>query len=139
MQQATPGTPLYPRVYRQLMVASLLGSIYKREDDEQAASEAVEATLTDPTRYRLYRAIAKGIGGDGHYAADLLEQHQEANPEDDRAQVALGMALMLAGDPEGRRIVDRVLALSTDIDARTAATGLLEYTRALLDRHAARG
>ena len=122
----------YPRAYRNLMVASLLGSIYRQHEDAETASLAVESTLNDPTRYRLYRALAKGIGGDAGYAVDMLSRHMQAHPDDDRAKVTLAMALMLGGDPEWKQLVDNVLALSTDVAARSAAANLLDYLRNLV-------
>jgi hypothetical protein len=111
------------RVDRKLMIASLLGSMHGQHEDAELASAAVESLLANPARYRLYRAIAKGMGGDAGFAAQMLEQQ----PEDDREKVALATALMLAGNAEWRTVIDRVLALSTDQAARTAATRLIDF------------
>jgi hypothetical protein len=127
-QQATSR---YPRVYYNLMVTSLIGSIYRRHDDAEIAAVAVEATLIDPTRYRMYRAIAKGIGGDASLATQMLETHLEQFPDDDRAKVTLAVAMMLGGHPDWKSVIDRVLALSTDIPAREAATSVLGYVDVL--------
>ena len=127
MLQTGTAAPRYPRVYYNLMVASLLAAIYRRHDDAETCSIAVEATLKDPGRYRMYRAIAKGIGGDPSMASSLLEHHLEDNPDDDRAKVTLAVAMMLGGNPEWRQVIDRVLALSTDLPAREAATSVLSY------------
>lgn len=129
------GSPRYPRAYRNLMVASLLGSIYRQHEDAEVASTAVEATLPDPTRYHMYRAIAKGIGGDSSFAGALLDKHIESHPDDDRAKVTLAVAMMLAGNPDWKPIIDRVLALSTDTAARKAAINLLDYLRNLRRTH----
>jgi len=117
----------YPRVYYNLMIVSLLGSIYRRHDEAEICSIAVEATLKDAGRYRMFRAIAKGIGGDASVASSMLEQHLAEHPEDDRAKVTLAVAMMLGGNPGWKPIIDRVLALSTDIPAREAATSVLQY------------
>jgi hypothetical protein len=117
----------YPRVYYNLMVVSLLGSIYRQHDEAETCSIAVESTLTEPTRYRMYRAIAKGIGGDANLATQMLEQHLAQHPDDDRAKVTLAVAMMLGGNPDWKSIIDRVLALSTDIPAREAANSVLSY------------
>jgi hypothetical protein len=117
----------YPRVYYNLMVVSLLAAIYRRHEDAETCAIAVEATLKDPGRYRMYRAIAKGIGGDASLASSLLEHHLQEHPDDDRAKVTLAVAMMLGGNPEWKSVIDRVLALSTDIPAREAATSVLSY------------
>jgi hypothetical protein len=119
--------PAYPKVYYNLMVVSLLGAIYRQHDDAEVCGTAVENTLIDATRYRMYRAIARGIGGDASLAAGMLEQH----PDDDRAKVTLAVAMMLGGHDEWRGIIDRVLALSTDLPAREAATSVLGYVDTL--------
>ncbi len=117
----------YPRVYYNLMVASLLGSIFRFHDDADVCSMAVESTLGDSSRYRMYRAIAKGIGGDAGMAAHMLRSQALDEWHDDRAKIKLAMALLLGGDPEWKPVVDRVLALSTDIPAREAAITLVRY------------
>jgi hypothetical protein len=124
------GSP-YPRVYYNLMVVSLLGSIYRQHDEAETCSTAVESTLKDPTRYRMYRAIAKGIGGDASLATEMLEQHLADHPDDDRAKVTLAVAMMLGGNPAWKSIIDRILAVSTDIPAREAANSVLSYLGAL--------
>jgi hypothetical protein len=120
----------HSRVYYNLMVVSLMGAIYRRHDDAEVCSIAVESTLKDATRYRMYRAIAKGIGGDATPATELLERHLEEHPDDDRAKVTLAVAMMLGGNPGWKPIIDNVLALSTDLPAREAATSLLGYLNA---------
>lgn len=124
----------FPTVYRNLMLMGLLGSIYRRHDDADTVSSAVEATLSDATRYRMYRAIAKGIGGDASSANETLSHHLQDHPDDDAAKVAMAAAMMLAGDSNWKSIVDNVLALSTDVPAREAAYGLLNYL-GTLTRH----
>lgn len=123
----TANTGAYPRVYYNLMVVSLLGSIYRQHDEAEICSAAVEATLKETTRYRMYRAIAKGIGGDATLATQMLEQHLAQHPDDDRAKVTLAVAMMLGGNAEWKPIIDRVLALSTDVPAREAAHSVLSY------------
>jgi hypothetical protein len=41
---------------------------------------------------------------------------------------------MMGGNPEWRGVIDRVLALSTDVLARTAATNLLEFLEGVAER-----
>lgn len=123
--------PEYPVVYRNLMAVGLLGAIYRREQDSDAINEAVELTLQDPVPFRIYRAIAQGVGGNAGYARSQLLARLEQRPDDDSAKVALAVALMFTGDPEWKRWLDNVLATSTDQNARDAANGVLSYLSGL--------
>ncbi len=117
----------YPAVYRSLMTVGLLGSCYRVHEDAECVNDAVEATLADPTRFRMYRALAQGIGGDPAYAKAQLGERLAGHPDDDRAKVALAVSLMLAGDASWKELIDNVLATSTDQTARQAATSLIQY------------
>lgn len=121
----------YPAVYRNLMAVGLLGSCYRVHEDAERVNEAVEATLSDPSQFRMYRAIAQGIGGDASYAQQEIGQHLDDAPDDDRAKVALAVSLMLAGDVEWKALIENVLATSTDQVAREAATKLIQYLSSL--------
>ena len=89
----------------------------------------VELTLSDPTQFRLWRAIAQGIGGDSDFAAAELARRLETHPDDDGTKVAMAVALMLAGNPDWKSIIDNVLATSSEQSAREAANGVIEYLR----------
>ena len=128
----TPRTGGYPTVYRNLMVVGLLGSIYRKHDDAEVVNKAVEATLDDTTQFRVYRAIAQGIGGDATLANEMLATSLEKNPDDDAAKVTFAVAMLLGGDPQWKSIIDQVLALSTDQAAREAAVGVLSYLKTLV-------
>jgi hypothetical protein len=121
----------YPEVYRRLMTVGLLGLIYRVGEDAETVHAAVEQTLADPTQYCLLRGIALGMGGHGAQAKDTYERHLDAYPGDDGVKVAMAVSLMLAGDPEGRRWIDHVLASSVDPEARVAANKVLGYVRSL--------
>ena len=60
-----------------------------------------------------------------------ISRRLEADPEDDKAKVALAVSLMLAGDPEWKNLIENVLATSTDQVAREGATGLIQYLSTL--------
>lgn len=121
----------YPKVFRRMMTVGLLGLIYRVGEDAERVHEAVELTLADATQYRLLRGIALGMGGRGGQAKEAFERHLDACPDDDGVKVAMAVSLMLAGDPEGRRGIDRVLACSVDPEARAAANNVLSYVRSL--------
>jgi hypothetical protein len=121
----------YPVVYRNLMAVGLLGAIYRREEDAEAINEAVELTLLDPVPFRLFRAIALGVGGSAGYARNHLQARLEQRPDDDGAKVALAVALMFSGDADWKRWLDNVLATSADQSARDAANGVMSYLSGL--------
>ena len=121
----------YPPLYHNLMVVGLLGACYQAHEDAQKVNDAVESTMVDPTPFRMYRALAQGIGGDAGYAAAQLQKRSDEAPEDDKSRVALAVSMMLAGDPEWKGVVESVLATSTDQVAREAATNLIGYLSTL--------
>ncbi len=121
----------YPLVYRNLMAVGLLGSMYRQHEDAEAINDTVELTLANVQEYRLCRAIAQGAGGNPAAAEALLTRQLDANPDDDHAKVALGLALLLAGKPDWKHWIDNVLATSTDQTARTAANGVIERLKAM--------
>lgn len=125
----------YPEVYRNLMTIGLLGAIYRSMDDANVVNTAVEATLDDPTFYRMCRAIAVGMGGDVGYARDQLGSYVEQHPDDDNAKVAMAVSLMLGGDAEWKTWLDNVLATSSEQSAREAANGVLTFLSALQQAH----
>lgn len=125
----------YPDVYRNLMTVGLLGAIYRSMDDANVVNAAVEATLDDPTFYRMCRAIAVGMGGDVGYARDQLGSYVEQHPDDDNAKVAMAVSLMLGGDAEWKSWLDNVLATSSEQSAREAANGVLTFLSALQQAH----
>jgi len=126
----TPGGESYPLPYRNLMAVSLLGTLYRAQEVD-AASRAVENTLADPGRFRVYRAVLQSIGGEGKAAESALAAHLEHRPDDDGAKLAVAMAKALSGDAEWRPLLENVLATSSDGGVREAATRMLEQ----LQRH----
>ncbi|HEX6703344.1 MAG TPA: hypothetical protein VF169_01185 [Albitalea sp.] len=121
----------FPTIYRNMMAVGLLGACYQVHDDAQKVNDAVEATLADVAPFRMYRALAQGIGGDGAYASEQIGKRLEESPDDDKAKVALAVSLMLAGNPEWKGLIENVLATSSDQVARAAATEVIDYLRAL--------
>ena len=116
----------FPAVYRNLMAVGLLGACYQAHEDAQKVNDALELTMQDPTPFRIYRALAQGIGDDSAYAAGQLQKNLEGVP-DDKVKVALAVSMMFAGDPKWKGLVENVLANSTDQVAREAATNLIQY------------
>lgn len=117
------GAP-YPLPYRNLMAVSLLGTLYRAQDAE-TASKAVENTLADPGRFRVYRAVLQSIGGEGRAAEAAMVAHLERHPDDDGAKLAVAMAKALTGDAAWKPLLENVLATSSDAGVREAATRML--------------
>lgn len=121
----------YPRVYSKMMTVGLLGVIYRVGEDADLVHEAVEQTLADATQYRLLRGVALGMAGRGGEAKEAFERHIDSCPDNDGVMVAMAVSMMLSGDAEGRRCLDRLLASSVDPEARLAANNVLSHVRSL--------
>ena len=119
----------YPDIYHNLMIIGLLGSIYRLHEEANKINSVVEATLNNPVEYRMFRAIAQGIGGDSEYAQNVLSKHIDDHPDDDSAKVAMAVSLMMAGNPEWKPLIENVLATSTDQAARESANNLVFYLK----------
>ncbi len=115
----------YPPVYQSLGAVGLLGSAYGCEDDANTISTVVEQTLYDPTDYRINRALAQGLAGNGHAAEETLQAIIDANPEDDRTKVVLAVSMMFSGDPQWQSVLENVFASSSDPVAREAASNVV--------------
>jgi len=118
-------------VYRNLLSVGLMGAVYRQHEDADIVNSAVEATMTDPTRFRMCRALAMGIAGDASYAVQTMSERIEQDPEDDTAKVVLGVAKMLAGESDWQFSIDNVLALSTNQTTRESAMKVLAYLQDL--------
>ena len=66
------GSGEYPVIYRNLMSAGLLGSIYRLGADADIINAAVELTLDEPRHFRTYRAVALAMAGQLEYAHRVL-------------------------------------------------------------------
>jgi hypothetical protein len=120
----------YPKIYRSLMVVGLLGIVRGLREDADIVNAAVEMTLVDARPFRLFKALAQGMGGHADDAREALEQHMRQYPEDAQAQVVLGAVLMRLGHSGGRSMLDNVLSTSVDQTARKAAQDLLDVSTA---------
>lgn len=116
-----------PEMYRQLMAIGLLGVVYRMREDADVVNDVIDSTLRQPLQYRICRAIATGMTGDGGYAKEVLGPYLQENPDDEAAQVGMAIALALAGDDDGARSLQSVLATSTDISVRAAADSMLSF------------
>ena len=118
-------------VFRNLMAVGMLGSCYQAHEDADKVHDAVEATLTDVAPFRMYRALAAGIGGDSRYAAEHIGKRIEEVPDDDKAKVALAVTMLMSGNSEWRGLIENVLATSSDQVARESANKLISYLTSL--------
>lgn len=123
----TLNTSNSPPLYRNLMAIGLLGTVYRLPDDANIVNDVIDATLQQPTQYRMCRAIATGMTGDSDYAKRVLAPYVEDHPDDEAARVAMAIALTLAGDEEGPKTLHSVLAVSTDMSIRMTAGNMLSF------------
>lgn len=128
------GRPVVAEYCRRLTTVSLLGMVHGLEADSRTCDAAIEPTLADPARHELVRAMARGIGGDASSAVGLMDALAIDDPENDRIKVTLALAMLVAGAPQWKPVIERVLALSTDIPARVAATTVMAQAAHLSPR-----
>ena len=125
------GAGAYPTVYRHLLVAGLLGTLYGAREDAAIVTAAVENTLADAREFQLCRALAQSLHGQSDEARETLEAHLNQHPDDAQAQVVLAAVLMRLRNPLWRPMLDNVLATTLDQPARQAARDLLEAAQAM--------
>jgi hypothetical protein len=118
-----------------MLIAGLLGSIYLRHDDIEPIAIAVDATRRQGRPFGLLRALAHAKRGDASVASEMYQRHVDSGADDDQVAVNLATALMFAGDPRWREALERVLALSADVQVRGVATDLLELAQQINSRH----
>jgi hypothetical protein len=128
------GLPHHAQTRRQLAIAGLLGAIHSKDDDSETVGRAVDLLSDSGPSFTLCCAVARGMHGDSKLAVDLMAQHLESENGDDRAVVMLATALVFGGDPQWRPALERVLALSVDVPARSAALRLIDYLDNLKSR-----
>ncbi len=113
-------------IYRNLMAVGLLGTIYRSEEDAETINDVIEATLNEPLQFRICRAVVSGMAGVGDVARGSLRTHVDTHPDDEAARLALAISLILAGDPDGRRAIESLLATTSDTNVRLTAHSMLE-------------
>jgi hypothetical protein len=125
-EPSTTLDPCSPDVARRLTVAGLLAVVHQSIEDADIVGRAVDALLQSPGRFAQRCAMALSMRGQTTFAADLLDRHRASYFDDDRQTVTLATALMFGGDPRGRRELERVMAVSLDQAARSAASKLMD-------------
>jgi len=140
MEDSTPGDIGFTGnqreqlMYRLMLACATLACFGKKTEDAELVYAAVEPYVTDRQALTMYRGIALAMGGQAQVAVDMMQQRLAANPDDDMAKVALGVALLFMQDPEWRWPIDNVLATSLDQAARQAAVKTVTYVPAMLRR-----
>ena len=104
----------HQKLFHWLQCACLIADQHHWQTEASAIAEAVYLTLDSPSGFDTARAIAKASGGDPSAAHQLLTDGQQ----DDAMQLALASALLMAGDAGWERVVDRLLACSSDVHVR---------------------
>ena len=116
-------------IYRNLMAVGLLGTVYRCPDEAETINEVIEATLAEPLQFRVCRAVVSGMAGISDVAKGSLAAHVEQHPDDESARLGLAISLILAGDPDGKRAIEGLLATTTDAVVRQTANSMLEFIR----------
>jgi hypothetical protein len=112
---------------RTILMFGLIAVMYDWREDGVPILDLVESRVTgDKQEFQMYRAFAEAGGRHTEYAHRVLGERIRRDPDDDMAKVAMGVALRMAGDPEWRYLVDNVLAISVDQQARQSALLLLD-------------
>lgn len=114
-------------IYRNLMAVCLMGTTRGLWHDAEIAAGAVAMTVDEPHSFEVCRAIAHGMAGDATFAHGLLAD----DATDDASRVALATALLMAGDDAWRKVIDGVLAGSTETQVRQAANGVIDFAAKL--------
>jgi len=114
-------------MYRELMAVGLLGTLYRATEDAEVINNVIESTLATPSQYRICRAVVSGMAGNAAVAKGSLSTHVEANPDDEVARLALALSLALAGDAEGKRVIEGLLVTTDDMGIRQTANAMLEH------------
>ncbi len=109
-------------LFRYLRCACLMAEQRNWSGDADTIAEAAELTLEKPNSFHVCRAMAKAMGGDTSAAHQLLND----DTSDEVVQLAAASALMVAGDPGWRAIVDRTLSCSHDSETRQTGLALLQ-------------
>ena len=118
-------------VMRNLAAVGLIADSRALVDDAATVARAVEATLSDATQYRLFRAVANGVAGDAERATAFLAADMDLASTDGGMLVGKAVALLMAGSKEWRPAIDQVLAISDDQAVREAANAAIEYANTL--------
>lgn len=116
----------YPEHYKQMMVAGLLGAVYRRLDEAMVIHAALRPTLPVGCGYSMFHMISMGLGGGANLVEPEIQAHIDAHPDDDAAKVTLSVVKLFSGDPEWKPVMDLVLATSYDQQVRQAAFSVLQ-------------
>jgi hypothetical protein len=116
---------IVPPVYQSLMIAGLLGAMYKRYDDADEVHQVIEIAVPNTLPYDLTRAMVLGMSGDSRRAEQALAPVFEAAPHDDLAKVVLAISKICASDATWQEDMENVLASSADPEARQLAADMV--------------
>ncbi|MCS4510420.1 hypothetical protein [Xylophilus ampelinus] len=116
----------FTNLYRNLMAVGLLGLVYREMEDGNEICSLVEYTLAEPLQFQVCRAVVSGISGATDVAKGSLSEYVNQNPNDEPAHLALAISLLLAGDADGKRAIERLLATTENTAVRDTANNMLE-------------
>lgn len=113
-------------IVRNLTAAMMLGQLYDLRDDVARIFDALARMLGDSRHLRISLAHASALAGNTAPARELLASDLDDWPGAELARVSIALALKVGGDPEWTQVVERVLAVSTDDQARRFAQQVLD-------------
>ncbi|WAC71595.1 hypothetical protein OU995_18665 [Roseateles sp. SL47] len=116
----------FTHLYRNLMAVGLLGLVYREMEDGNEICDVVESTLAEPLQFQVCRAVVSGMAGATDVAKGSLSEYVHRNPNDEPARLALAISLLLAGDADGKRAIEGLLATTDNTAVRETANNMLE-------------
>jgi hypothetical protein len=109
------------RILRDLVASMMLGQYLGLADDSDVVLRLLTLVVGQSRTLRVGLALASAMGGEIGPARALLAEGLEDAPENEAAVVSLALALKMGGAPEWERLIERILAVSTNVAIRHLA------------------
>jgi hypothetical protein len=112
-------------IVRHLIAVMMLGQMYEPGDDVNRVFRALSTMLGDETSLKISLVFASAMAGNPAPARELLAE-MEGDPNADMGIACTALALKVAGSADWPEVVDKILAISSDENARQFARQILE-------------
>ncbi len=116
-----PVTLQRSRILRDLVASMMLGQYLGLVEDSGVVLKLLTLVVGQSRTLRVGSALASAMGGEVQPARILLAEGLEDSPENEPAVVSLALALKMGGAPEWERLVERILAVSSNAAIRQLA------------------